>query len=59
MEEKSEIRVKFEIGEIKFEAEGSADLVERERSIFNNTLFFRFHSIRHDTGSISGQTSPK
>lgn len=38
MEEKSEIRVKFEIGEIKFEAEGSAELVERERSIFNNTL---------------------
>ena len=38
MGEKSEIRVKFEIGEIKFEAEGSADLVERERSIFNNTL---------------------
>ncbi len=39
MGEKSEIRVRFEIGEIKFEAEGSADLVERERSIFNNTLF--------------------
>lgn len=38
MEEKYEIRVKFEIGEIKFEAEGSADLVERERSIFNNIL---------------------
>ena len=38
MTEKSEIRVKFEIGEIKFEAEGSADLVERERSIFNNAL---------------------
>lgn len=38
MGEKTEIRVKFEIGEIKFEAEGSADLVERERSIFNNTL---------------------
>ena len=38
MDGKSEIRVKFEIGEIKFEAEGSADLVERERSIFNNTL---------------------
>ncbi len=38
MKDKSEIRVKFEIGEIKFEAEGSADLVERERSIFNNTL---------------------
>lgn len=38
MGETSEIRVKFEIGEIKFEAEGSADLVERERSIFNNTL---------------------
>ena len=38
MEEKSGIRVRFEIGEIKFEAEGSADLVERERSIFNNTL---------------------
>lgn len=33
-----EIRVKFEIGEIKFEAEGSADLVERERSIFTNVL---------------------
>ena len=27
MGEKKEIRVKFEIGEIKFEAEGSADLV--------------------------------
>lgn len=38
MGEKNEIRVKFEIGDIKFEAEGSADLVERERSIFNNTL---------------------
>lgn len=38
MGDKSDIRVKFEIGEIKFEAEGSADLVERERSIFNNTL---------------------
>lgn len=38
MGEKKEIRVRFEIGDIKFEAEGSADLVERERSIFNNTL---------------------
>lgn len=38
MDEKKEIRVRFEIGEIKFEAEGSAELVERERSIFNNTL---------------------
>lgn len=38
MGEKTEIRVKFEIGEIKFEAEGSAELVERERSIFTNTL---------------------
>ena len=38
MGEKSEIRVKFEIGEIKFEAEGSAELVERERSIFTNNL---------------------
>ena len=37
MEEKSEIRVKFEIGEIKFEAEGSADLVERE--VFSTILF--------------------
>ena len=59
MEEKSEIRVKFEIGEIKFEAEGSADLVERERSIFNNTLFLRFHSVSHDTGRIPNQTSPE
>ncbi len=38
MKESSEIRVKFEIGDIKFEAEGSAELVERERSIFNNAL---------------------
>lgn len=34
----AELRVKFEIGEIKFEAEGSAELVERERSIFTSTL---------------------
>lgn len=34
----TEIRVKFEIGDIKFEAEGSADLVERERSIFTTKL---------------------
>jgi hypothetical protein len=33
-----ELRVKFEIGEIKFEAEGAAELVERERSVFVNTL---------------------
>ncbi len=38
MSDKVEIRVKFKIGEIEFEAEGSADLVERERSIFSNTL---------------------
>lgn len=38
MEEKSEIRVKFEIGEIKFEAEGSADLVER-KEVFSTILF--------------------
>lgn len=38
MEENSKIRVRFEIGEIKFEAEGPADLVERERSVFTNTL---------------------
>lgn len=38
MKDKNDIRVKFEIGDIKFEAEGSADLVERERSIFYNTL---------------------
>ena len=37
-EKNAEIRIKFEIGDIKFEAEGSADLVERERSIFTNTL---------------------
>lgn len=37
-EEKAEIRVKFKIGEIEFEAEGSAELVERERSIFSTTL---------------------
>lgn len=34
----TEIRVKFEIGDIKFEAEGPADLVARERSIFTDKL---------------------
>ena len=38
MEANTKIRVRFEIGEIKFEAEGPADLVERERSVFTNTL---------------------
>ena len=38
MEEKSKIRIKFEIGEIKFEAEGTADLVEKERSFFTENL---------------------
>lgn len=38
MEENTKIRVRFEIGEIKFEAEGPADSVERERSVFTNTL---------------------
>lgn len=38
MSDEMGIRVKFKIGEIEFEAEGSADLVERERSIFTNTL---------------------
>lgn len=42
MEEKKEIRVRFEIGDIKFEAEGSADLVERERSI----LTIHFYRLR-------------
>lgn len=64
MEEKPEIRVKFEIGEIKFEAEGSADLVERERSIFNNTLFpaaidaiARIRGVAQDTQYIETQGS--
>ena len=39
MRDKNEIRIKFEIGEIKFEAEGSADLVERERSILMIIFF--------------------
>lgn len=38
MAESTGIRVRFEIGDIKFEAEGSAELVERERSIFTNSL---------------------
>lgn len=38
MGEKSEIRVKFEIGEIKFEAEGSADLL-KEKEVFSTILF--------------------
>jgi len=33
-----ENRVRFKIGEIEFEAEGSAEIVERERSIFLNEL---------------------
>lgn len=64
MGEKSEIRVKFEIGEIKFEAEGSADLVERERSIFNNTLLpaaidaiVRTRSVTQSTQYIETQDS--
>ena len=57
MEEKSEIRVKFGIGEIKFEAEGSADLVERERSIFNNTLLPAAIDAIVRTRSVA-QTSP-
>lgn len=34
----NQLRVKFKIGEIEFEAEGSADDVERERESFKNTL---------------------
>lgn len=33
-----ENRVKFKVGEIEFEAEGSAEVVERERSVFLNAL---------------------
>ncbi|MEC5425642.1 hypothetical protein QGM71_19365 [Virgibacillus sp. C22-A2] len=33
-----ENRVKFKIGEIEFEAEGSAETIERERNIFLNSL---------------------
>lgn len=33
-----ENRVRFKIGEIEFEAEGSAEIVERERSVFLNAL---------------------
>jgi hypothetical protein len=33
-----ENRVRFKIGEIEFEAEGTADIVERERSVFLNAL---------------------
>lgn len=33
-----ENRVKFKIGEIEFEAEGSAEVVERERNVFLNAL---------------------
>lgn len=65
MGEKSEIRVKFEIGEIKFEAEGSADLVERERSVFNNILLpaaidaiARTHSLRQETQLLSATEKP-
>ena len=33
-----ENRVKFKVGEIEFEAEGAADVVEREREVFLNAL---------------------
>ena len=33
-----ENRVRFKIGEIEFEAEGTADVIERERSVFLNSL---------------------
>ncbi len=33
-----ENRVKFRIGEIEFEAEGSAEVIERERNVFMNAL---------------------
>jgi DNA-binding MarR family transcriptional regulator len=33
-----ENRVRFKIGEIEFEAEGSEDVIERERSVFLNSL---------------------
>lgn len=33
-----ENRVKFKVGEIEFEAEGSAEVVERERNVFLNAL---------------------
>ena len=36
--ERVENRVRFKIGEIEFEAEGSAEIVERERSVFLNAL---------------------
>ena len=31
-------KVKFKIGEIEFEAEGSSEVVERERNVFLNSL---------------------
>ena len=33
-----ENKVKFKIGEIEFEAEGSAEVIEREREVFMNAL---------------------
>lgn len=57
MRDKNEIRVKFEIGEIKFEAEGSADLVERERSIFNDNLLpAAIEAIVRTRGMVQGST---
>lgn len=34
----NQLKVRFKIGEIEFEAEGSANDVERERESFKNTL---------------------
>ena len=57
MRDKNEIRIKFEIGEIKFEAEGSADLVERERSIFNDNLLpAAIEAIVRTRGMVQGST---
>lgn len=56
-----EMSLKFKIGEIEFEAEGSADLIERERSIFFDKLLpfavdaiVRTHRVENTTQYVEG-----
>jgi hypothetical protein len=60
-----ENRVRFKIGEIEFEAEGSAEIIERERSEFMSKLLpaavdaiVRTHGAEQRTQYIDAQESP-
>lgn len=51
-ETRGENRVRFKIGEIEFETEGTAELVERERTVFLNTILpAAVEAIKHTRGT--------